>query len=162
MRVELNPGEMVIANVLATMRNAVSRGSGTKDAKIGKQSALQTDLDGAVAEIAFAKAHNAYLDFSVAPKSGGHDLFVNGYKVDVKATRYQHGKLLATTKKTLGDAQIFVLGIVNDHVVTFAGWAWATDLLASENLSDLGYGPTYALDQDRLKRFTHVPKSKTA
>lgn len=151
--ITLDAGEMAVANVLAAMRQGINRGSGVNNAKVGPQSDFLTDLDGLVAEIAFCKFKNVCLDMTVQPRSKGADCIVDGRRIDIKATRRSNGRLLAVPSKTTQDTDIFVLAIVDNNVVTFAGWAWAKDLLNDVNLIDLGHGPTYALDQDNLKPF---------
>lgn len=153
MKVVLEAGEMSVAQMLASMRNAINRASKVGNNRVGPQSDYQTDLDGIVAEIAFAKKMNCFPDISIAPRAGGYDVIVKQKKIDVKATRYPTGKLLAVASKNKNDSDIYVLAIVNDNTVTFPGWASAESLLSESNLTDLGYGKTYALSQDKLNKF---------
>lgn len=78
---------------------------------------------------------------------------VAGKSVDVKATRRTNGRLLATLKKAVEDADIYVLAIVADNTVTFPGWVFAKELLNPENIIDLGHGSGYALEQSQLRPF---------
>ena len=153
MNITLEAGEMAVAQMLASMRNAINRATRVGNNRVGPQSDYQTDLDGIVAEIAFAKWKNCFPDISISPRTGGHDVTVADKKVDIKATRYPNGKLLAVPSKTKNDADFYVLAIVADNSVKFAGFASANDLLSDENLTDLGHGPTYAMTQDRLNKF---------
>ena len=153
MLVELQQGEMAIAQVLAALRNASNRSSNITNAKVGRQSDYQTDLDGIVAELAFAKAMNCCPDFSITPRSGGADAVVKGKRIDVKATRYDKGRLLAVASKESADSDIYVLAIVNENVVQFRGWAYSDELLRNDNLTNLGHGKTYALPQHCLRPF---------
>ena len=153
MKVVLDAGEMATAQSVAAMRSAINRASSVRDGKMGGQSGYQTDLDGIVAEIAFCKWRNVYPDLTIKPRSGSADAVIGDKRVDVKATRYQNGRLLAVTGKREEDADIYVLAIVNDNEVRFAGWAYAHELLRDENLMDLGHGQGYALPQNRLRQF---------
>jgi hypothetical protein len=156
MIVALDAGEMTVAQVLAAMRNSVARISGVVDQKAGPQSAYQTDLDGLVAEIAFAKWRNVCPDLTVSPRVGGADAVVKGWRVDVKATRHENGRLLASRTKKPEYADAYVLAVVRDNEVRFPGWATASDLLREENLTDFGYGQVYALTQQRLRPFAQL------
>jgi len=105
------------------------------------------------AEIAFCKLYNIYPDLTITHRSGGYDCITcSGAKVDVKATIYFSGKLLAVINKHKSDADIYVLMVGKFPTYTWVGWAKAGDLLSDENIIDLGYGPTYALSQDKLNK----------
>lgn len=156
---ELDAGEMAVAQVLAAMRNGINRASGVANKRIGPQSDYQTDLDGLVAEIAFAKWRNVAPDLSVRPRAGSADAVVDKARVDVKSTRRKDGRLLAARgKATHNDVDIYVLAIVEDNVVNFPGWAKASDLLKDENLIDLGHGKGYAMTQEQLRPFKDSPR----
>jgi hypothetical protein len=151
--ITLDAGEMAVASMIAAMRNGVARGSQVSNAKIGPQSDYQTDIDGIVAELAFCKWQNVFPELTISPRSGGADCMVAGKSVDVKATRRTNGRLLATLKKAVEDADIYVLAIVADNTVTFPGWVFAKELLNPENIIDLGHGSGYALEQSQLRPF---------
>jgi len=158
--VELDAGEMAVAQSVAAMRNGINRATNVANSRVGPQSDYQTDLDGLVAEIAWAKWKNCYPDLTVSPRSGGADAIVGRYRVDVKATRKERGRLLARPSKEIGDADIYVLAVVDQNRVTFRGWAFANELIHAQNLTDLGHGPTYALEQERLRGFQDGAKNK--
>lgn len=106
-----------------------------------------------IAEIAWHKHVGTYPDLSIKPRAGSADAVINGRRVDIKATHRRDGKLLATTSKSQDDADVFVLAIVNEDIVDFVGWATAGGLLSPETITDLGYGPTHAIPQERLHPF---------
>lgn len=151
--ITLDAGEMAVASVLAAMRHGINRGHQVKNSKVGPQSDYETDLDGLVAEIAFCRWKNICPDMTVKPRAGGADCIVDGRKVDIKATRRKDGRLLAVVSKSVSDVELYVLAIVNNNEVTFAGWASAKELLQPTNIIDLGHGPTYAMDQADLRPF---------
>jgi hypothetical protein len=127
--ITLNPAEQAFCRYLAARRYASNRSAGVRDGKIGPQGAAQTDLDGIAAEIAVARLLNLYPDTSISPRHGGAELVSRlGHTLDVKATRYAGGRLLAVAGKSAGE------------------------LLVPDNLVDLGHGLTYALPQERLHK----------
>jgi hypothetical protein len=148
--IELNKIEQRLCRFLAKARYASNRENKIKDRKIGPQSAEDTDLEGIAGELIFAKMTNTYPDLTIEPRKGGHDLLYKGYKIDVKTTKHSNGRLLAVIEKKPDDADIYFLFVGELPLYTCRGWAWAHDLLKEENITDLGHGPTYALDQDHL------------
>ena len=155
MIVTLADSEVAVATMIALARRASSRGHNVQDAQMGKQDPMEIDIDGMVAEIAFGKQFNYYPEFVVGLKSGGPDFVTRtGETVDVKATRHQNGRLLATTKKNLDPCDIYVLAIIlSCRKVDLCGYIKKEDFFTPQNLMDLGYGPTYAVNQEKLQRF---------
>jgi hypothetical protein len=135
--------------MVAAMRNMVSRASNTKDRQMGNQSALETDLTGIIGEYAFCKLHNIFPDLIAKTRSGSYDCFFKGQRIDIKTTKYEDGRLLATTKLN-DDVDVYVLAIVNGKSVTFPGWTRKSQLIKEENLKNLGHGETYVMDQEKL------------
>lgn len=148
--VEVTADMKLMASLLGGFRSLVNRGQGVKDAKIGPQDGMAADQDAIIGELAFAKLHNVWPDLSLCPRSGSADLVVKGKRIDIKSTRRKDGRLLSTTK-TNSDVDVYVLAILEDHQVSFPGWAYADDLHTPERLTDLGHGPTYALNQSDLR-----------
>jgi hypothetical protein len=154
--VTLDATEVVVAQVLATMRYNVARMAGVTNARIGSQDDYQTDLEGMAAEIAFCKAFNYFPDLTVGPRKGGWDAKGRaGETIDIKVTKYNSGKLLATLKKKPEDAQYYVLLVGECPTYRLAGYATAEELLKPENITDLGHGKGYALTQDKLNQFSN-------
>lgn len=135
--------------MVAAMRNMVSRASNLKDRQMGNQSALETDLVGIIGEYAFCKLNNIFPDLIAKPRAGSYDCLLKGYRVDIKTTMYENGKLLATTKEN-SDVDVYVLAILNNKKVSFPGWARKSELINERNLKDLGHGLTYVMEQNRL------------
>lgn len=153
MMVVLSQHELSIAHLLGVQRRGSARAGGVTDAQVGKQSPYEIDIDGVVGELAFAKMANLCPDLTVGPRSGGADLINrNGKTIDVKTTRHKNGRLLATPKKADKPCDIYVLMIVDDDSATFAGWATAEQLFKDENLTDLGHGVGYAMEQGKLNK----------
>jgi hypothetical protein len=152
--VTMNPAESAIALTLAVMRNTTNRQNQIADKQMGKQDPIDIDRDGILAEMAFGKQFNLYPDFSVHARKGGADLVMHeGLKVDIKATRYKAGRLVIQIDKPVDEVDIYVLGIVDGNDVNFVGYIKSADAIAATNITDLGHGKTYAVDQNHLKKF---------
>ena len=152
-KITLTDAEVVTAQLVAQMRQLCARAASVRDAKKGPQSGYDTDLEGVGAEFAFCKAFNYWPDLTVGPKSGGWDVKTrSGQTVDVKVTRYADGRLLATTKKTKSDSDLYVLMVGKFPTYELKGYTTADELLREENLADLGHGPTYAMEQGDLRQ----------
>jgi len=153
MQVTLNDGEQLTAQTIARLRYAVSRARQTPDEKIGPQSNDLTDLEGAAAELAFCKAVNSWPELSITPDKG-YDTIVSGFRIDVKSTTVEGGRLLVRPEKRSGPADWFVLVTGSfPGPYTIRGFAHRDDVFTPQYLSDLGYGPTYAVPQDHLVSF---------
>lgn len=149
--IELNPQEVLLAHQLAVARNNSCRANGVADKQMGKQDPIQIDWDGALAELACGKVLNYYPDLSISPRKGGADLISRkGKRIDVKATRYKEGKLAIHLSKTVEDADIYILAVVDGSTVHIKGYINAIDAIKEENISDLGHGKSYVIHQSML------------
>ncbi len=158
MLVILDPGEMAVAQILATLRRSVNQAAGVTDRRrdTSAKDALALEVMGCVAEVAFGKAYNCYPDLTVTPRSGGWDAVLNGKRWDIKATDKPHHRLIASPDKSPGDADRFALAIVTENTVNLVGWAPAGKLLHPSTLTDLGHGLTHVLTQEQLQPFPEV------
>lgn len=149
-RVVLNETEARLALYLAKARNRFNRRSGAPDRQIGPQDARETDLEGAAAELALAKVLKVYPDLDV-DRRPPFDLAVGGVTIDVKATRYEHGRLAVAPWK--GDKPLpdfYALMVGRCPAYRFAGVMRAEHLTSPARLGTLGHGPTYLARQDEL------------
>ena len=155
MQIELSMPELEICRLLGVMRRCTASGN-VQDKQMGKQDPFEIDIDGVIAEYCVAKALNLCPDLTVSIRKGGSDL-VNYFKrtIDVKSTRYQSGKLLATLKKEDHACDMYVLAIVNDKGAKIAGWTTKEELFKDENIDDLGHGKGYVMTQDQLNKNIH-------
>lgn len=151
--VTLNPPEQAICLALAKQRHAANRAAGIRNAKRGRQSDEETDLEGIGAEVAFCKLFNVYPDLSIEPRKADQDegdcKLKDGRGVDVKATQYKTGKLIAVPWKK-HNAPLFALMIGKFPKYAFKGFMPSEDLLREERIGSLGYGPTYIAQQEEL------------
>jgi hypothetical protein len=153
-RIELTEIEERLARFVALRRHAANRARGVRDAKIGDQSASQTDIEGCGAELAFCKHMNVYPDLQCEVWSAVDARTVEFGSVDVKATVYPDGSLLAVHGKidgVLPDTYALMTGRM--PVYFFAGWTTRERLLRSDNLRRMraDLPETYALKQQDLR-----------
>jgi hypothetical protein len=149
MTITLNDAEQKLARYLAASRHASNRSEGTKNSRIGPQSDEQTDLEGIGAEIAFCKIHNIYPDTQIAERPAADAYLPDGTTVDVKATPYPNGHLLAVRWKKC-DVQMYSLMVGTFPTYRHAGMMPAPELLRPERLKNFGYGDSYAAKQSEL------------
>jgi len=155
MKVDVNHAEQQFAITIALMRHEANRSAGKQNQRVGNQQDWLTDLDGVGGEIAACKLFNAYPDSDIAgvESSPRHDFITSkGLRVDVKTTAYESGKLLARTCKSKDDCDIYLLMVGRFPSYEAKGWVYSDQLLDENNLTDLGYGKTYALDQNQLNK----------
>jgi len=146
----LNAAEQKLAIYLAKARNATNRNGGVTDRR---RCGADIDLDGVGAELAFCRLWNLYPDLSLHPRSAATDegdaTLPDGRRVDVKATRHPRGQLIAVTWKK-ERVELYALMVGTFPVYRFVGVQTAQALLHPDTITDLGYGPTHALPQERL------------
>ena len=147
--VVLDAHELMACRILGNLKSAASRGAGHFDAQMGKQNPLDIDEMGVIAEYAFCKHHNLFFNPTVNARSGTYDCVLMGKRIDIKSTHYPDGKLFATIKGN-SDVDVFVLAIVTGNVVRFPGYITAKSFYREDNITNLGHGKTYAVDQGML------------
>lgn len=161
MLVKLTCDEYEICKQIGEKRSMIARAAHVKDAKMGKQSGVEADIQGMVAEFAFAKQFNVFPDFGLSPRSGGYDGICEGMRYDIKSTKYKSGRLLCT-KKYNKDVDVYVLAIVNQNEVDLVGYAYSYQLINDNNLINLGHGEGYALEQYELLKFLGESDEQTS
>lgn len=155
-RIDLTEAELHICRILGVMRRSEAMNK-VKDQQMGKDDSWTIDIDGMVAEYCVAKLLNLCPDLTVSVRNGGSDLITRkGKTLDVKSTRHENGRLLATLKKAQDSCDMYVLVVVDNFGGTVMGWASKEDLFLEENKQDLGHGIGYALSQHGLRPFKQV------
>lgn len=150
MWIELSQAEQRLAKYLATMRYRNNRAAGVVDRKIGPQSNEETDLEGIGAELAFCKFSNIYPDLEVNHRPDFDALLPTGDSVDIKATKYQNGHLIAVRRKASKPPDLYALMVGQFPRYRCAGLIRASELLRDEMVKDFGYGESYAASQAQL------------
>jgi hypothetical protein len=154
MKVEITHDLRLLASVWGGFRTFVNRTGSIKDAKMGPQSGPEIDYDGILGELAFCQLMNVWPDLGMTSRSGSCDCVVKGKRIDIKTTRRADGRLLCRLKDN-PDVDIYVLALLDNKFVTFAGWAYKHELCKPENIRNLGgHGEGYALDQSQLRKVT--------
>ena len=152
MIIELNKHEAEICMMLAKARYECARGNSVENRKIGPQSNWETDLNGIGSEFAFCKMINVYPDMSIYPRKGGHDCVTHkNKKINVKSTKYKTGRLLTKMDTNPKDSDYFVLMVGEFPSYEFKGYIESEELIQEKNIIDLGHGPGYGIEQERLK-----------
>jgi hypothetical protein len=153
MIVVLDKSEVELCEFIGRKRHETARDNNVKDTKIGDHDAIEADIQGFMAEYAFAKYVNIFPDFGLSPRSGSYDgVTQKGAKYDIKSTRHKNGNLLSTLKVN-NDIDVYVLAYVNNQTVEFVGWAKKNELIREENIKDLGHGKGYFLSREKLRPF---------
>lgn len=149
--ITLSDADMAMARLIGNLRSVVNRCAKISDPRVTGDP-LDIDENGMIAEFAFCKRWNVFLDPTPRIRSGGYDCILNKKKIDVKGTGLKNGRLLKTMKEN-EEVDCYALGIVDGNTVTFPGWAYSTELCQEKNIINLGHGPCYALDQKYLRQW---------
>jgi len=151
-KVTLTPMEQRLAKALARWRQDTQRANGVTDRRVSEKHEVDIDLEGAGAELALARVLNVYPDLDNVPSE--EDMVTrHGVRVDVKATRYTTGRLLAVPWKKGHPADVYVLMVGKFPSYRVAGWIPTAELFQEQNLQDFGSGKVrgYALPQEALR-----------
>jgi hypothetical protein len=154
MEITLNACEQKMSQFLALSRYTNARSRGVPNKRMGPQSDAQTDLEGIGAEIAFCKVMNVYpdteTDLAVEDLPVEDAVLRCGARIDVKATKYQSGHLVAVLGKKQKRPDGYVLVIGKFPTYRIAGFMSANELLVPENIKNFGHGDGFAATQDSL------------
>lgn len=102
--VSLTAAERKLAHFIAKNRNGSNRSFNVTNLKISLDDAATVDLEGIAGELAFCKLFNVYpdLDTDREPPHPLYDAVIPsppGFRIDVKTTKYDTGKLLVDARK---------------------------------------------------------------
>lgn len=148
MIITLDATEQEVCEHVAKERYNNARKKGITDNKKGPQSNYATDLEGVASEMAAAKLLNVWPDLSA--EVAVHDLTFMGYTVDVKATKYRTGKLIAALHKKHKACDYYMLMLGEFPEYHLGGFCKKENLLTDETITNLGWGNLHALEQDQL------------
>ena len=102
--ISLTTAERKLAHFIARNRNGNNRYFNITNLKISAADPAEVDFEGICGEIAFCKLFNVYpdLDTDHEPPHPLHDCVIPpppGFRIDVKTTKYETGKLLVDARK---------------------------------------------------------------
>lgn len=115
---------------------------------------LKILFEGVCAEYAFSKItggkHLTDVYLRNAESDNGDVVLSDGRVVDVKVTKYRNGRLLVPLWKKDSNVDVYALMIGECPVYRFVGMVAAEEVYCDDKICDLGYGPTYAVEQEAL------------
>ncbi len=118
------------------------------------------NVNGFGAELAFCQLCGVSFDPSFVEYESHFNkvdaTLMNGVTVDVKQTKYNSGRLLVSINKTKKYVDIYALIIGVFPNYRFMGWATYEEMIRKENIRDLGHGPGYVLDQNKLHTVLNI------
>tara|TARA_B100000579_G_scaffold438017_1_gene470929 strand:- start:13442 stop:13960 length:519 start_codon:yes stop_codon:yes gene_type:complete len=162
-KIQLNELEIKISHLIAVKRYEMARGSNVPNGQVSdSMGALEPDIEGVLAEMAFCKAHGIYprqvLDIFVRSKKNGMDYgdatvkFMGETRVvDVKTTCYKNGRLICSVVNPNVDYYALMVGQKGEY--RMAGLMEAHELCRESRYGDHGLfkKPCYMAEQHELK-----------
>jgi hypothetical protein len=159
-KVILNREEQALCRFIAKRRYETARGAGVTNSKKGDQSNEATDLEGVAAELVFAKFYKAYPSgvFDIGARSSNKgedsdgDIAINQLIIDVKATKYETGRLIAAEWKDHSSIDYYALVVGEFPKYEVRGLMSTGELITEERLKTLpnGTNKVYQATQDEL------------
>lgn len=134
------------------MRTHNNRIKGIAQGQRSPASHQDVEINGIGAEVAFCKLLNIYPDMSIHTRSAsngtdtGDAVLPNGFRVDIKTTKYKSGKLLVLPWQK-GNVDFYVLMIGEFPNYEFKG-AIPSCLVTKKG--DMGYGESFVVTQNEL------------
>jgi hypothetical protein len=152
MVIVLNEIEQRLARHVAAKRQKDCEDKGAKNLRMGPQSDLQSHLDGIGAELAFCKLMNVYPDMVTDRWPDSDAITRYGDSVDVKTTRYPNGRLVMPLHKVNKQSDLYALMVGTFPEYQMVGVLSAEQVFRPENVRDLGHGPCYVIEQEKLEQ----------
>ena len=159
-KIKLNLGERLLCKGIASARYKTARKAGVKNSRVGNQSDVETDLEGVAAELAFAKFYGKYpsgvFDLGARSSKNGEDkdgdISINGLVIDVKATKYARGRLIAAEWKDHDSIDYYALVVGEFPEYEVKGLMSSKDLIVKDRLKTLprGTNKVYQAEQYEL------------
>jgi hypothetical protein len=133
--IRLTPMELLQGAMTGAIRRITSLTRAMDKNKHADKSDWATDIDGALAELAFAKWRRVYYrpsNMSLKEPDVG--------RVQVRSTSHRHGHLILRPNDKSNAAQVFVLAITDAPDVRLIGWKFGVDCMCDEYWRDLEAG----------------------
>lgn len=156
----LTDEEQEFAKLIARRRGEMNREKKIYNRRMStRDSDFEVDLQGIGAEMYFAKTFNLYPDFAVGHAPPYDAILPDGRTIDIKATKWKNGHLLAAPwkkKKELPDVYVLIVGQFPEYRI--AGWMTADELLREERMS-VGKMTGYVAGQEELSAIDSLYKT---
>jgi hypothetical protein len=150
MQITLDLHEQDIVRGIALARHKYNIDRGSRSYKMGGGDDLLINLEGTGGEFAFCKLKNIYPDMTIDHPIP-FDCFHNEHGfIDVKTTKKPNGMLLVGVWKSRAIPSYYALMVGEFPNYEFKGYFRGEEVFNDENLVDLGHGPTYGIEQNRL------------
>ena len=148
--ITLDDHEMIMVRMVGLMRHHANTAAKVPETKRSKMSGEDIHADGFMAEYAFGKWKNLFVDLSTLMRSGGYDLRDKNFRFDIKSNRLKNPDLIIVMKDN-PDVDIYILSRIEGNQVHFLGWCEKHEAIREEYITDLGYGPLYRIPREKLR-----------
>lgn len=114
----------------------------------------ESDLLGVMGEYAVAKYLKIPFDTEVNLNGDGGevDLWLGDWSIQVKATKYNNGRLVFNTLNEIKSLiQVLTICDVNTKTINIVGYISHNDMMRKIYEKDLGFGIRYCVNQENLK-----------
>jgi hypothetical protein len=129
MIVKLTKSELMVAGLVGNMRSISSLGRLVQNKHSPNDSQWQIDVDGAAAEMAFAKWMNVYYEPTLNtfkdPDVG---------RVQIRSTKHEHGKLIVRDRDVKNEIIVLVINAMPEY--RMAGWIYTDDAKQDKYIYD--------------------------
>eukprot|EP00919_Chromeraceae_sp_WS-2016_P009199 GHVR01021644.1.p1 GENE.GHVR01021644.1~~GHVR01021644.1.p1 ORF type:complete len:172 (+),score=20.95 GHVR01021644.1:147-662(+) len=153
MLVQIPPRDLSKCRQAATGRWQLARMSGVgNQRKDGSRSDNDIDYLGVRAEFAVAALLQLDYEPSALGIDDGADMWCGGVNIDVKSTFYPDGRMLFKSRDAFKSVVcVLVSSTEDDSVMNVRGWAAAADFSEHSVQVDLGHGPCWIMENEKLR-----------
>ena len=150
--VTLNYLEREIACLMAVRRREAALGRGVTDRKVASRHPFFIELQGVCGELVVAKFLRVWPDTDFALKGRSFDLKTAKmeWRIDVKTTEHNGGRLIIPVRRRKGGCDIFVLVTGQMPHYRVAGWGWEEAVMGRKPVM-WNKGMVYLLNQDEME-----------
>lgn len=150
--IELSEWEARQASMVGQWRREESRRQGLEDTS---QTGMHGDINGAGAEMAYAKYRNVFWSYSVNTFKHEGDVVVEEVR---QADEHYKGLLLRPDDRK-NDIYVLVTGTLQQNEFVVRGWAYGREVMVSEFYRALRNGrpPCWIMPGDRLRKLSTLP-----
>ena len=158
MLIVLSDLEMKVATYIGKQRNANDIEAGLVQNKRSSDTGDEINIQGFAAELAFCRHFNLFPDYAVEFHGQIEDCVLqDGRTVDVKQTKYESGRLIVPIEKEQKKCDIYYLVTGTMPNFWLRGYATKEEVFRDESIDDLGYGPSYMIEQKNLHQLEVSP-----